>query len=261
MYLYYKVFPSKINCSVNTLCKSGDRILIIAPHADDELLSSYSILSRTDCDVWVYYCGFTGLYKDSNSRMIRYNEIAQLCSSLNVSFVDGKGQDSQLHDFLENNLFDKILIPSLVDWNFEHRKISCLLINSLQKMKTMPQIYWYSITVPIETSETLQYMLMNRVEQRKKYLLFKRIYRSQSFMPIHRFKINERINGHNIKHYAAETFMPISYEQLVYSVNRLEKDENLIQILNGTKYQINNIILVRRISEKIYTSFTYDWNK
>ena len=130
-----------------------------------------------------------------------------------------------------------------------------------KEINDKPKIYWYSVTIPIETTELLHYMLLNKMEQRKKYLLFKKIYHSQSFMPIIRFKINERINGHYIKNYAAETFMQISYEQLVYFVYRLERDKNLFQILNRTKYQINSIALVRRISKRIYTSFTYDGNK
>ena len=260
-YYRYKRYPVKDNYSNLPLCTSGDVVLVIAPHADDELLSCYTILSQSDCEKSVYYCGFTGSNSGLQNREVRRQEITLLCNYLHVPCIDGDGQERNLERLLQQKSFNKIIIPSLADWHPEHRKVNYMLVDICRRLNIHPDIYWYSVTVPIESGQEVRYMPMSCVDQRCKYKLFKQVYCSQSFMPLYRFKMNERINGHYSKCYAAEVFMPVSFNNLVNLVNQLQQDESamsgLISDIDTTKHHINDIVSVRNLSNRIYNTFDH----
>lgn len=244
------------NYSNGTVCGEGDVVLVVAPHADDELLSSYTVLIRTDCEVWVYYCGFTGSNQNFHNKEIRRKEIMKLCEQMNVPCVDGDGKKSTLEELLRKKTFNKIIIPSWVDWHSEHRKVSSWLVDICGKLNKSPEIYWYSVTVPMESDTSVCCVSMTRGEQKQKYRLFKRFYRSQAFMPLLRFRFNERINGCYSGCYAAETFMAVPFEKLKHLVDKFQLEENdgsdLIRAVEGMKYWINDIVGVREQSGRIY---------
>lgn len=256
-YCRYKHHPARENYLNTPLGTSDDRILVIAPHADDELLSSYTVLSQTNGEVYVYYCGFTGSDNDSCNCETRRQEITALCSRLHVPCIDGERQERNLEELLRQKAFNKIILPSLVDWHDEHRKVNYILVEICKRLDIHPDIYWYSVTVPIESCQNIRYAPMSRSEQKRKYMLFEQVYHSQSFMPLSRFKINERINGHYSKCYAAEVFMPVAFPRFVILANKLQQEEagrsGLIRDISNTKYYINNIASVRNLSERIYS--------
>ena len=244
------------NYMSGTVCGVGDTVLVVAPHADDELLSSYTVLSRKDCGVWVYYYGFTGSNQEPQNREVRRMEIMELCGQLGVPFMDGRGEVSSLEELLRAQAFDKIIIPSWVDWHPEHRKVSYWLVDACEKLNMKPEIYWYSVTVPMESDEPVCCVPLTREEQKQKYGLFKRVYRSQAFMPLLRFKLNERISGRYSGCYAAETFMAVPFEKLERLVSKYRMKENgcldLIRDVEDMKHLINDIGVVRKQSARIY---------
>lgn len=260
-YCRYKYYPAKDNYSNTPLCVSGDTVLVISPHADDELLSSYTILSQENCETCVYYCGFTGSNSDPHNREVRRQEINTLCSRLHVPCVDGDGQARNLEKLLQQKNFNKIIIPSLADWHHEHREVNYILVDICTRLNIRPDIYWYSVTVPIESRQDVRCMPMSHVEQRRKYSLFKQVYQSQSFMPLCRFKINDKINGLYSKCYASEIFMPVPFNSLVHFANKLKQDEGVASGLIGdiikTKHYINDIVSVRNLSSRIYSAFDH----
>lgn len=255
-YSQFKEKGIRRNYMKTVVCKSGDIILVVAPHADDELLSSYTVLARKDCEVWVYYCGFTGSNQDVRNREKRRQEIFSLCKKLGIPCVDGNGKKSCLENLLREKAFDKVIIPSLIDWHSEHRKVNYWLVNICEKLNICPEIYWYSVTVPMEGDFAVQCVPMTKQVQKEKYLLFKQIYHSQLFMPLLRFKLNERINGHYSGCYAAETFMVVSIEKLERLASKFQLKENgdsdLIRTVEGMKCLINDIMAIRRQSARIY---------
>ncbi len=258
-YYRYKRYPVKDNYSNIPLCVPGDVVLVIAPHADDELLACYTILSQSDSEKSVYYCGFTGSNSDLQNREVRCKEITLLCNYLHVPCIDGNGQECNLEELLQQKSFNKILIPSLVDWHPEHRKVNYMLVDICRRLNIRPDIYWYSVTVPIESSQEVRCVSMGHIDQKRKYKLFKQVYSSQLFMPLYRFKMNERINGLYSKCYAAEVFMPVSFNNLVNLVNQLQQEEGttsgLVGDINTTKYHINDIVSIRSLSNRIYNIF------
>lgn len=258
-YKKYCVLPRRDNYIEDISWLNEGRILLIAPHADDELLSSYSLLTKAK-NIVVYYCGFTGSNHEESNRIIRKNEIEAVCKNLNIPIFDGCGACYNLKEVLTAENFKSIVIPSIVDWHPEHRKVSYILYNIMKEINITPKIYSYSVTVPNESKRKISCVPLTKVEFKKKYELFKRIYKSQLFMPLYRFKINERINGYNINMYAAEVFCYYELNEwkentLVFMSAESVNDKRLIEMSISLGESLGNLEELRILSSNMYHCF------
>lgn len=233
-------------------------ILLVVPHADDELLSSYTLLKNAS-NLAVYYCGFVGTNPNKSNLIRRKKEIEDLCKKLSVPIIHGNGDCMNFETTIINGNYDILVIPLIVDWHFEHRKISYMLSDILVNSKIFPQLYCYSVTVPNESDDIINVIELTQEEQKQKYALFKDIYISQKFMPLYRFKINERIYGLQAGVYAAETFQPYTLNQWLEQINIVRKaerrgDGKIVQILSMLKINLSNMKTIRKLSKEFYLS-------
>lgn len=245
--------PPKKNYTISNEWYNNEKILLIAPHADDELLSSFTLLKNAS-SIAVYYCGFTGTNNSAVNREKRYEEIHKLCDQLKIPFIYGGGTCDNLSQVIGN--YNVLVVPSVVDWHPEHRKVSYLLSDILHRTGSTPSIYTYSVTVPNESDSTVLCIPMTKHQQNNKYKLFREIYFSQSFMPLYRFIINERINGYSISSYAAETFRYRSLEKWFKEITFFRKADNdgvyeVKEMLDNLK-AIDDMDKIRRASKSLY---------
>lgn len=246
--------PRKSNFVLNEDWYKERKILMMVPHADDELISSYTVLSNAK-DVTVYYCGFTGSNHTEENRKIRRNEILKLCAELRVEVIEGNGTCENLGDVLSKGNFDTILLPSIVDWHPEHRKISYMISDICEASGITPDIFTYSVTVPNESRREVFCVSLTEEQLRRKYELFKKIYLSQKVMPITRLKLNERVNGYHAGCYAAECFLRFAYEeleQMIEVVRPLDSDSPVKEYGMSLKKGLNDLLNVRAVSSDFY---------
>lgn len=233
-----------------------ERLLLVAPHADDELLSSYTLLSQGGVDI--YYCGFTGKNLSKKNSEIRLQEFQSFCKAMNCSYFIGTPQLDGLLQQLIQNRYEAILLPSIVDWHHEHRLVNYRMSDVLQECGLKPQIIWYSVSVPIVgTQRPIYYSLLTKEEQLKKYELFYEFYKSQYTMDIYRFSIRERINAIGISQYAAELFMRLTFDEWVHIIYKVRDSEYLgdyLLLLNLRKLYncLNSLEEVEALATKLY---------
>lgn len=257
-YKQYKAIisePHKSNFVLNRDWYKGRKILMMVPHADDELISSYTVLSNVN-DVTVYYCGFTGSNHTEGNRIIRRNEILKLCSELNAEVVEGNGMCENLGEVLNKGNYDTILLPSLVDWHPEHRKVSYMISDVCDALGITPDIFTYSVTVPNESQRVVFCVPLTKEQLRRKYELFKKIYLSQKVMPITRLKLNERINGYHAGCYAAECIVEYDFSiwgKMAERMRVIESDEDSREsaLVNSLQTNLNNLVSVRIVSKEL----------
>lgn len=256
-YLRIVKYTIKDNFVIDVDWVLNGKILLIVPHADDELLSSFTLLKYSR-ELTIYYCGFTGSNKDESNCEIRRYEIYNVCKKLNLKIIDGEGKCDNLKDVLKRG-FSSIVFPSIIDWHSEHRKISYMLYDILQELGISPSLYMYSVTVPNESKKQISCFPLTRQEQVEKYLLFKEFYKSQSHMPIYRFIINERINGYYIQSYAAETFCKVENEEWLQNVVIFKKTESMgsqyFTKITSSLSSINDLERIRETSMLMYNCF------
>lgn len=248
--------PRKTNFELYPRWYDGSKILMIVPHADDEIISSYSVLYNAE-SITLYYCGFTGSNNTEENKRNRQNEIFKLCSELNVQVIEGHGEFSKLEEILRKKEYDTILLPSIVDWHNEHREVSYMTKEVCSRLGITPKMICYSVTIPNESERAVLCVPLSKEQQIKKYDLFMKVYKTQRFMPVERLKLNERINGFHAECYAAEVFCKYEYKywsKMVTKVKEMEMLDNsrfcgLVQCL---KMNLNNIILIRHVSKEFY---------
>lgn len=231
----------------------GNNILFMVPHADDDLLGGYKFLTMYKDSLRLAYFGKLGSNIDLNNKRIRDKEFSDFCMELGLSYIEVK--EEELERLLEEKCI--IVLPSIVDWHEEHRKLNYILYDALEKKKELInacRIIWYSVTVPL-CDDRYRIVSMTRKEQKDKYSLFNRIYVSQRFMPVYRFKSQERINAAGSGYYAGEAFCELSFDEwkeIVKFIRTNEPNADIVGDIVKLRLYINDIRRIRQESNRIY---------
>lgn len=220
-------------------------ILFIVPHADDELISSFSLLKSLGRNAIIYYCGMTGSNTQEDNKLIRDAEIINFCRDNDYLFICPNNWQDELLQTIDEYGVNTIFFPSYIDWHNEHRYISNVLVQNKHSFPVDINLFWYSVSVPISCSCSLV-KKMSKAEQKDKYYCFKKYYKSQNNIPINRFIIQEKINAKELNEYAGEVFINVSWDILEKSL-KIEEDR-LISLRN----YINSIRDIREQSKIIY---------
>lgn len=240
--------------TVKVLEKQEGKILLLVPHADDELLAAYE-LTKTE-DVLLCYCGFTGENLNENNRIRRKEEYQNYVSCVDAKTVFSNDLVQELPDLIQKHQIKTLVLPSIVDWHFEHRLVNYLAKSACERAMITPDILWYTVTIPFVQTDR-RVLLMTIEQQEEKYNVFRKVYLSQAHMPLERFKLLERLAGMGAGGYAAESFLPLSYTAWSEATMRVQRAEGMsedtfIQKIKGLKMMINSLCAVRQASAEIY---------
>lgn len=238
-------------CKGEVLRLNSNKILVIVPHADDELFGAYNFIHHNKNRVQLMYCGLVGSDSNELNRIQRQHEFETLCRECSFLYLLSSDIRSDLNKNIKN--FDVILLPSIIDWHPEHRLLNRLLFDAVSKQHYCGTIVWYQITVPIMFNQL--FFPMTKEEQKEKYECFRKYYISQKQMPLLRFKYHEKLAGQYIKRYAAETFMVFNSADWGNLMEKALMVFNIEAQLNQLKYSINNIEKIRKVCTEIETIF------
>lgn len=221
--------------------------LIVAPHADDEWIGCYSVLMNTKSPD-VFYCRFYGNDYSELNKTTRDSEILECAKQNRYNIIRSNINDreSSLRDVLARG-YNSIFVPSPFDWHPEHRATFKMVYELLQLEVQLPSIYVYQISIPQRNYQNLFVSELNFEDQKKKWLSFERIYKSQ-VMPVYRYKLQERLNVANTDYYAAEIFAKPSRGELLNDYALACEANN--DLLDSYRLSINNIGIIRTISLK-----------
>lgn len=228
--------------------ESLGKVLIIAPHADDEWIGCYSILQNAK-NATVFYCRYYGNDYSESNIIIRDAEIKE-CSKQNEYELIYANADNRLNHLktILGDGYDSIFMPSPFDWHPEHREAFKITYEALLGIGGhRPDVFCYSISIPQRNYRSLFIAKLLKEQQISKWTLFEDIYKSQ-VMPIYRYKLQERLNANNTKNYAGEIYAQPNSEEL-------ERDYVLSCNTNNEKLDsyrllINDIYKIREISLK-----------
>ena len=232
--------------------KTEDKIVILAPHADDEWIGSYSVLNLHHQNVSCVYFNLYGEDASEGNVKTRNGEIKTSSDYCGFHLINNYGNDvKSLVEVLRNATV--CFIPSPYDWHDEHRKVFQTFVSSYMRItngeKSKLSVYYYSVSVPHSCNEGQYYLPMTKKDVNEKWMQFKKIYRSQSFMPAKRYQYQLRLIP-SAMGYAAQTFVKADQTRME---NDLEKTRNsdFVSIIRETKSLINNIYEIRNYMSSI----------
>ena len=223
----------------------GKKCLFLVPHADDELVGCYKILKESRIQSTCYYFGFIGDGVKGESKEARKEEVVRSSRELRFHLIVGEGDPvEEIKHILESVSWDFICLPSFIDWHPDHLKVNDTLLQALNLIghdAVVGKIITYQVSVPFPESYITHHSPLSRSEQSCKWELFSKVYRSQAYIPVARFMLNERISGALIGIFAAEVYA-------VYDSAEYQQILNQWMILDKSylKAAINNICFVRQ---------------
>lgn len=192
---------------------ADERILIVVPHPDDELIACDGIIRRFKDNVVVFYSGLLGGNNSEENKRTRTSEFIKYCQSVGVEYVVNNDDIYEgLERIISKNKFKFIFTPSVVDWHEEHRKIFSYTVEINEKQEQKADVFCYQVTVPIPQEYVTHYLQMTKQEQKRKWKAFKEIYLSQGYMPVQRFKVAERSFVRQKEWVFCEVFMSFDKE-------------------------------------------------
>lgn len=160
-----------------------DKILIIAPHADDESIGVGGLLSEygSQCDVWLLTdgsnCGgLNNIKKDEivrirNSEFINVMKMAGVNNYKMFGLPDG-ALSFHLHDLDKESIegFTKIFIPSPDEDHPDHKSAYIMSVNLIKGVgRINADVYCYEITRPMR--EYNYYLDISSIQNRKRELI------------------------------------------------------------------------------------------
>lgn len=226
--------------NINSEISQGDKILIISPHPDDELISCFNTILRFGGQCTIAYTGLTGY--EYNEKAIRTKEFKAFCDVVGVeSILLGKEWESSVFKILKNRKFDVVFIPTFIDWHWEHRDVCAVMTQVLNECNYSGKLFWYQVTVPIPTAQITHYNIYNRIGEKNKWQTFKEIYKSQSFMPLYRMRQTDNRYILKNKRYYAEVFWKMTISD---SQNLIEAIGKKTDLLDSGKSKINDLLQI-----------------
>lgn len=185
-WMFQNVYTLPCQRLISTAISSEDKISIIVPHADDELIGNYSILKNYKT-VLFYYRKY-GSNRDIENIQRRDNEIEELAKRFNseIEIID---ENNSLKRALLRNGITTVFIPPLVDWHKEHTDIARIVLDSTSDLKM--KVFSYEISVPIMSERNLFISIYSPFSCFTKWRHFKEIYKSQINLPVSRFVIKD----------------------------------------------------------------------
>ena len=228
------------------------RVTILAPHADDEWVGCYSILTKMQDNLRVVYFNLYGDNHESNNIKTRNAEI--LASSSLHGFTLLNNYNYDVDALLEElSKCDTIFVPSPIDWHPEHRRVFSTLFAAYDRLseeiRSQKKIYLYMVSVPFAKEISLACIPQSKMETINKWKMFLKIYPSQSNMPGFRYVLNNRLYSLNGS-YSSEAFWHADYKGILEIYHHIS-DKSVEMQLSSLKQAINNIDKIHRLANKI----------
>lgn len=224
------------------------KMLILAPHSDDEWIGCSQIIincpNTTICSMEME--GGDDIQKH-NERIDEMRNIANLFSREFLTISSDKQQS--LVSIIKKLSPDYICVPSIYDWHPEHIQVIDFLKEAILQSEYTGKVLSYQVSVPIPIPLCHVAFPMSSEEQAYKWKIFSEYYTTQAFMPVLRFKKQEEINGILCDAFSSEVYSCHNAQDWTRHVTSatLGNEDTLL-----VKSNLNNISAIRAIVENIF---------
>ena len=242
---------SKLSSNSFQVLPEGN-ILLLVPHADDELIGCHNLIKSHLNRTYIFYFSFLGHNYNEDNRCIREEEFRNYMHHIGVKYIisSSKNCKEDLSKVILRIKPSTIFLPSYIDWHPEHRLVNNILANCLNINHINPLIGWYHVSLPIPTAYINYAIPMNSQEHNEKWEYLKKFYPSQQKMDTDRFKFFETLFVDQDKN-ILEVFMMLKPQYWYSVISKLSKQE---LNLNNTKFFLGDIC-------KMYNSVQSFYNK
>lgn len=232
--------------SVVSFDEADATYMVLIPHADDEWIGCSQIIRKMKKVVLVDADMDGGDSPSIHSK--RKEELQQISKKFNHPLLILRNNKiNDLFQIVRKENPDYILVPFFYDWHLEHIMVMDLLEQLLKSETLKSKVLMYQVSVPICTKWINRVMPMSKLDQKEKWNVFKKVYKTQLHLPSFRFAMNEHINGFFSRSFAAEVFVLLTSKEWLNQkacfTKKALNDKELILA------NLNNIQKIRSIVE------------
>ena len=232
------------NIQCDTQLHKGE-ILIIAPHSDDEWIGcSQLFLNYEDCVI----CNMDMEGGDDPDIHIqRLRETESLANLFNKKiYLINENKTESLTILIDEIKPKYICVPYYIDWHNEHIAVMKIVQEAGKDYKG--SVIMYQVSCPIPADDIDFVLGMSKDDLAQKWSIFRRIYSTQSYLPVTRFICSDRINGKYVDEFAAEAYSIKDYQSWCDNLSRIPEEKECVLL----KQSINNLHAIRIVSNSIY---------
>jgi len=219
------------------------KLIILMPHSDDEWIGCSTILKKYAERVLVVNMNMKG-GDDKKVHKERLLEAENVAQKVGYHFITiGEDKIKSLQTILKSEEPICVFLPSFLDWHEEHLQVMNILKSCLVNLTDRPKVAMYQVSLPLPEYFVTICISLTKMEWKSKWSTFKSMYKTQAFLPVKRFALNEYINGAFGGNYAAEVFSISDYEKWENDMNRFRLSNSDIKVykehLQEIKYTRN----------------------
>lgn len=179
--------------------------IVLMPHSDDEWIGCSQILMNQPEQVLVVNMDMIG-GDDEELHRTRRKEAEFAAQKYGYRFVTVRDGINDLARILLDEQPNCVFLPSYLDWHEEHIAVMQLFKQAAMKSDYDKTVAIYQVSLPIPADLINCGYEMSHSQLTEKWSELKRLYPSQSFLPVRRFMLNEQINGGITSTYALEAY-------------------------------------------------------
>lgn len=227
---------------------TDEKILILAPHSDDEWVGCSQLLINKKNDVTVMNMSMNG--GDSTSvHLERFKEMKKVSEKYKYTLETvEKDKYYSLKKYMKTSDVSIIMVPCYFDWHEEHIEVMHILDKIATEIGYDGHVAMYQVSVPIPYQMITNGSLMKKKVARNKWKLLKDYYPSQRYLKTRRFFLNEKINGAVASAYAIEGYCLMPYKKWSYNLKKYALDD---EEKNCLKSNLQHIGVIRDELQRI----------
>ena len=229
------------------------KILVVAPHADDELIGCHQLILNHRENVVLFYCAFLGSNQNESNRRTREKEFLDYAHAMDVRYIISSPGNvlNDLRLAINDIKPSYLLLPTIVDWHSEHRLINELCLDLFPSTSSPIKICWYHISIPIPRDFINSFVDMSKEQHNYKWGLMKKCYPSQLHMDIARFRFVEKLHG--IEKRYCDSYRVLSVNEWQQSTEFALKMRDDFSVL---KSSLGNLTQMYELSNGFYSKIS-----
>lgn len=223
---------------------SNQSTLVLAPHADDELIGCYSVITNTLQNKkkggGVALMNYSFNESNSDTRIIEFTNFLEKSTLTDkIIYIDHKQRINSLFDLIDRTRPQQIYLPCFIDWHPDHRDSNVVLAKCLKQIPEYnPTIFWYQVSIPLPAKMINTFTPMTKTEYKQKWKDFSFYYPSQANLPKYRFIQVESVNAKAAGYKYGECFISMTSKKFQSAINLLS---DKISQINNLKRYINHL--------------------
>lgn len=201
----------KINRQDISSVPEGKKIILM-PHSDDEWIGCSQILINNSKDSLVVNMDMNG-GDNQDIHQVRRREAESVSEKYGYRFITIQDKLNELIEVISAEKPKCVFIPCYLDWHEEHIEVMKLFQEAALQCDYSGLVGMYQVSLPIPTDMINCGIPMRKKQLKEKWSILKRMYRTQSFLPVKRFMLNEYINGGISGTYAIEAYVICGFQE------------------------------------------------